>query len=63
MITKSINLKDFDGSLMLGNIGIEKESLRISHLKLSKIPHNQVLGSALFNKYIHKSFASLIMCS
>lgn len=57
MITKSINLKDFDGSLMLGNIGIEKESLRISHLKLSKIPHNQVLGSALFNKYITTDFS------
>ena len=61
MITKSINFKDYDSSLMLGNVGIEKESLRISDLKLSKIPHNQVLGPALFNKYITTDFSDAQM--
>mgnify|MGYP001165407952 FL=1 len=57
MITKSINFKDYNGSLMLGNVGIEKESLRISDLKLSKIPHDELLGSALFNRYITTDFS------
>ena len=57
MITESINIKDLGTALMRGNIGIEKESLRISDLKLSKIPHDHVLGSALYNKYITTDFS------
>ena len=61
MINKSINFRGFDSSLMLGNVGIEKESLRISDLKLSKTPHSQVMGSALFNKYITTDFSDAQM--
>ena len=57
MITESKNIKDLDAAFMQGNIGIEKESLRISDLKLSRIPHDHVLGSALYNKYITTDFS------
>ena len=33
MITESKNIKDLDAAFMQGNIGNEKESLRISDIK------------------------------
>ena len=57
MIKEFINSIDSNSSLMSGKIGIEKESLRISDLKLSKIPHEELLGSALFNRYITTDFS------
>ena len=44
------------GKLDSGELGIEKESLRILDSSISQSPHNEELGSALSNRFITTDF-------
>ena len=55
---KNNNLsKEYSDILGLGNIGIEKEALRVEELQISLKSHPRSLGSALCNPYITTDFS------
>ena len=56
IITKNIT-SDIGSIFNEGKIGIEKESLRVRDLRISKTDHPNKLGSALCNKYITTDFS------
>ena len=56
-----INNNDLLGILSLGNIGIEKESLRVTKTSIAQSPHFKSLGSALCNKYITTDFSEALL--
>ena len=46
-----------------GTIGFEKESLRVSNLQISNMPHPISIGSALCNSYITTDFAEALFAA
>tara|TARA_B100001750_G_scaffold224416_1_gene215456 strand:- start:6860 stop:8410 length:1551 start_codon:yes stop_codon:yes gene_type:complete len=53
---KELNI-EYKDILSTGNIGLEKESLRIFNSKISLLPHPKSLGSALCNQFITTDFS------
>ena len=56
LISKSV-LDEIGDYLFHGKIGIEKESIRFDENGISNIPHHQIFGSALCNRYITTDFS------
>ena len=47
--------------LSTGNIGIEKENLRVLNNTIAQTPHNKNLGSSLCNRYITTDFSESLL--
>ena len=56
-LLESLDFSRIKKNGLTGNIGIEKESIRVFKSYISQKPHRDFLGSPLYNKYITTDFA------